>query len=57
MLGFLIPLGGASAARDRDLEQPRTSGFDDERLKELTEGWVPVVTPMGKGILLFENCD
>ncbi|MCY1030791.1 DUF6210 family protein [Corallococcus sp. BB11-1] len=31
--------------------------LDRERLDEVTEAWVPVLTPYGPGILVFENCD
>jgi hypothetical protein len=31
--------------------------LDEERLPECTEGWVPVKTPYGSGILIFDNCD
>lgn len=31
--------------------------FDDTRLCDCTEGWVPVHTPYGPGILIFDNCD
>ena len=31
--------------------------LDDARLSECTEGWIPVATAYGPGILVFENCD
>ncbi len=31
--------------------------LDYSRLNELCEGWVPVITPDGPGILVFDNCD
>jgi hypothetical protein len=31
--------------------------LDDTRLAECTEGWIPVETPYGFGILIFDNCD
>lgn len=31
--------------------------LDRSRLAELTEAWVPVITPYGPGTLLFENSD
>ncbi|MCY1042984.1 DUF6210 family protein [Corallococcus sp. bb12-1] len=31
--------------------------LDRERLDEVTEAWVPVLTPYGPGILVFDNCD
>lgn len=30
---------------------------DEERLGELVEAWVPVLTPDGPGVLVWENCD
>lgn len=31
--------------------------IDLERVAEICEAWVPVVTPEGKGILVWDNCD
>jgi hypothetical protein len=31
--------------------------LDRERLEQLVEGWIPVRTPDGPGILAFGNCD
>jgi hypothetical protein len=31
--------------------------LDTDRLEEVTEGWLPVLTPHGPGILLFPNGD
>ena len=31
--------------------------LDESRLRELAEAWVPVVTPAGSGILMWNNCD
>jgi hypothetical protein len=31
--------------------------LDDARLDELAEGWIPILTPDGSGVLLFGNCD
>jgi hypothetical protein len=31
--------------------------LDLERIDELEEGWIPVKTVLGDGILAFENCD
>jgi hypothetical protein len=31
--------------------------LDDGRIEELTEGWVPVISPMGAGVLVFQNSD
>lgn len=30
---------------------------DDARLGELAEAWVPVTTPDGPGVLMWDNCD
>lgn len=30
---------------------------DETRLGELAEAWVPVITPDGPGVLVWENCD
>ena len=31
--------------------------IDDARMEEIAEGWIPVNTPDGTGVLLFKNCD
>jgi Family of unknown function (DUF6210) len=31
--------------------------LNTEQIDEITEGWVPVKTPYGNGILVFDNCD
>lgn len=31
--------------------------FDESRLGELAEAWIPVLTPDGPGVLLAQNCD
>jgi hypothetical protein len=31
--------------------------LDDNRLDEVTEAWVPILTPDGPGILTWPNCD
>jgi Family of unknown function (DUF6210) len=31
--------------------------LDEERLDELAEAWVPVMSPDGRGVLLYKNCD
>jgi hypothetical protein len=31
--------------------------FDEARVEELAEAWIPVLTPDGPGVLLSENCD
>jgi hypothetical protein len=45
-------------SQNGSIEDERTFlKLDYERIQELTEAWVPVITPYGKGILIFENCD
>lgn len=48
-----IPLWQTS----RDKDEPAYLEFDSARLEELTEGWVPILTPYGLGILIHSNCD
>ena len=31
--------------------------LDRDRLGELTEGWIPVTSPYGPGVLFHDNCD
>ena len=31
--------------------------LDASRLSEAVEGWVPVKTPLGPGVLVWPNCD
>ena len=31
--------------------------LDRTRIDELTEAWIPVVSPYGRAVLLFKNCD
>jgi hypothetical protein len=31
--------------------------LDESRLEEVVEAWVPVLTPDGPGVLVWENCD
>ena len=31
--------------------------LDETRLAEICEAWVPVLTPEGKGVLVWANCD
>ena len=31
--------------------------LNTEQINEITEGWIPVKTPYGYGILVFDNCD
>jgi hypothetical protein len=38
-------------------EQRTHLRLDETRLGELLEAWVPVVTPDGPGVLVWDNCD
>lgn len=40
-----------------DVNQPEHLRFDESRLEQLAEAWVPVLTPYGRGVLLYKNCD
>jgi hypothetical protein len=31
--------------------------LDQTRLFEVAEGWIPIITPDGPGVLVFQNCD
>jgi Family of unknown function (DUF6210) len=31
--------------------------IDGDRVEEIAEGWIPVQTPDGPGVLLYKNCD
>jgi hypothetical protein len=42
---------------NRDKDEPASLEFDSARLQELTEGWIPILTPYGPGILTHQNCD
>ncbi|MFB9990945.1 DUF6210 family protein [Deinococcus oregonensis] len=48
-----IPLWSTS----RNEDQPAFLEFDQLRLEELTEGWIPVRTVYGAGILIHQNSD
>ncbi|PTA67056.1 hypothetical protein C8263_14880 [Deinococcus arcticus] len=41
----------------REKDEPASLEFDRARLDELTEGWIPVLTSYGPGILTHQNCD
>lgn len=41
----------------REKDEPAQLECDWARLEELTEGWIPVLTPYGRGILTHQNCD
>lgn len=40
-----------------EVRLPRSLTLDEARLGEVCEGWTPVLTPDGPGILLSPNCD
>lgn len=40
---------------DNDTRAPLR--LDDDRIAELVEAWVPVITPAGGGVLVWPNCD
>ncbi|MFQ6199471.1 DUF6210 family protein [Streptomyces sp. NPDC000405] len=42
---------------NRDDLLPTPLALDDSRLPEVAEGWVPVMTPDGPGILVWANSD
>ncbi|WP_431772497.1 DUF6210 family protein [Streptomyces cucumeris] len=46
-----------SVSTDGDDASPTPLALDESRLSEADEAWVPVVTPDGPGILVWENCD
>ncbi|WP_084473720.1 DUF6210 family protein [Deinococcus ficus] len=48
-----MPLWHTSRTKD----EPAFLEFDRARLPELTEGWIPVITPYGPGILMHQNGD
>lgn len=48
-----IPLWQTS----REQDTPASLTLDRTRLQELTEGWIPVNTAYGPGILTHQNCD
>ncbi|MDP9766610.1 hypothetical protein QO006_004077 [Deinococcus enclensis] len=48
-----MPLWHTSRTKD----EPAFLEFDRARLPELTEGWIPVITPYGPGILMHQNSD
>ena len=31
--------------------------LDEDRVDQIVEAWIPVLTPYGPGILMWENCD
>ena len=44
-------------AKGGEADRRTTLALDEDRMGECVEGWVPVKTPFGPGILVFENCD
>lgn len=48
-----MPLWHTSRTKD----EPAFLEFDRARLPVLTEGWIPVITPYGPGILMRQNGD
>jgi len=43
--------------RDERRDERLFLKLDEMRLTECTEGWVPVESPYGRAILIFDNCD
>ncbi len=41
----------------REEDRRSSLALDRSRLDDLTEGWIPVQTPEGRGILVFEKSD
>jgi hypothetical protein len=37
--------------------EKRQLEVDEKRMDEIAEAWVPVITPYGRGVLLYKNCD
>ncbi|KJS55509.1 hypothetical protein VM98_12890 [Streptomyces rubellomurinus subsp. indigoferus] len=44
-------------ACDGRAEEPHALRVDEGRAREIDEGWVPVVTPDGPGVLVWPNSD
>jgi hypothetical protein len=44
-------------AEDGEVKARTHLELDEARLSELAEAWVPVITPAGSGILMWNNCD
>jgi Family of unknown function (DUF6210) len=38
-------------------EQAKPLVLDESRVREVLESWVPVLTPLGPGVLTWPNCD
>lgn len=37
--------------------RPDELKLDETHLSQIVEAWIPVVTPYGRGVLLYKNCD
>lgn len=51
----MIPYWTSSADGDTETRVPLA--LDESRVDEAVEAWVPVSTPDGRGVLMWENCD
>ncbi|WP_425427549.1 DUF6210 family protein [Actinomadura meyerae] len=49
--------GSAATSEGLNVSSPRNLELDEERLRELDEAWVPVITADGPGILVWQNSD
>jgi hypothetical protein len=38
-------------------DSPYRLCIDQDRIGEIAEGWIPIETPDGPGVLLYKNCD
>ncbi|WP_416377016.1 DUF6210 family protein [Acinetobacter sp. Marseille-Q1623] len=44
-------------SNEQEEDQRQDVCLDMSRLEEITEAWVPVISPYGKAILIWKNCD
>lgn len=44
-------------ASDGDSEQPHALRLDESRIRDADEAWIPVLTPDGRGVLVWLNSD
>ncbi|MDQ9019729.1 DUF6210 family protein [Acinetobacter sichuanensis] len=44
-------------SNEQEEDQRQHLCLDMSRLEEITEAWVPVISPYGKAILIWKNCD
>jgi Family of unknown function (DUF6210) len=44
-------------AGDKDVQLPYHLELDESRIYEVDEAWVPVITPDGRGVLMWRNSD